>query len=729
MKKLIVLFFVALIPLETLAGITMSNVLEFVFNKEEIGTLEQAKLSLSEDGSAWGLKFKQGNTKDDKEIWRVGIYFEGNFKLLEQQFLIPSNVKHKESCLTGPILSPNGKRWGLIYQERSNGGDCNTPQKDSSYVWINLEKFGPFDHAEQLKFSANDNFSFIGQGYQDKTKQLYSRIIRNIINKDTQPIDAFITSSGLPKIVYAPDGTHWLLGACTARGVCYVQEKGKKRAKGPFLSISNIAYWGDWDKADNRAWGISYFKDNSNSEKIFINTEGILPLPEQITVLKFAYSQHQAKAWGLIYQDPLDQNNLYMKAEWPDEAPVYSELDTLSFAPNGDFLAFSYRETKRENWQIDIYSLKNGQLKKHFTANPCGEVECDFKSIEDLIISDDPEQFWGYVAKDSNQKQYLVMYKHKSHFQTLGPFKDIQGFYITPKGYSYGMRYTKSDKNEIGYYIYDRYAKLAKYEGMSWGSDLLFSGDQNKPLWGFVYKGRENHNEKTSQYYVMINGNKIKSREDKESGFNHASIALLKKDSKKVFSLVYLDKVTVQNKTIYRVRVNEIKQPYIPVSLKQAWTTSHTPNVGYKKVLQIGHENFCKGSSEPDIERVCLQGITSSTKISALRLFFKRLGLERSKTDLEIHQCDGKPLKCRKPIINASKLIEFLEEKEGITNYSVNKSNFWLDIPVRGLPIQISYEVKGDFELLGHSRLEYPFGYEITQIEYIPTDFNQPRVK
>jgi len=52
-----------------------------------------------------------------------------------------------------------------------------------------------------------------------------------------------------------------------------------------------------------------------------------------------------------------------------------------------------------------------------------------------------------------------------------------------------------------------------------------------------------------------------------------------------------------------------------------------------------------------------------------------------------------------------------------------------LDIPVRGLPIQISYEVKGDFELLGHSRLEYPFGYEITQIEYMPTDFNQPRGK
>jgi len=634
MKKMIILLFIALIPLKTLAGITMSNILEFIFDKNEIGMLEEAKLSLSEDGSAWGLKFKQG--KDNKEIWRIGIYFEGNFKLLEKQFLIPSNVRHKKSCLIGPIISPNGKRWGLIYQERLNGEDCKTPKKDSSYVLINSEKFGPFYHAEQLKFSANDNFSFIGQISQDKKKQLYSRIIRNIINKEAQPINTFITSNdgtGLPKIVYAPDGTHWLLGACTAIGVCYVQEKGNNRAKGPFLSISNIAYWGDWDKADNRAWGISYWKDNS--EEIFINTKDILPLKKK-KVLKFAYSQHQAKAWGLIYKDKRDQKSLYINAEWPDKkAPVYSELDTLSFAPNGDFLAFSYRKTEQENWQIDIYSLKNGQLKKHFTANPCGEVECDFNSIEDLMISDKPEQFWGYVAIDSNQKQYLVMYKHKSHFQTLGPFKDIQGFYITPDGYSYGMHYTKSDK-KIGYYIYDHYAKLTKYEGMSWGSDLLFSSDKKKPLWGFVYKGRENHKENKSQYYVMINGTKIKSREDKQSGFNHASIALLKKEGKKVFSLVYLDEVKVQNRTIYRVRVNEIKQPYIPVPLKQAWTTSHTPNVGYNKILQIGDENFCKGSSEPEIERVCLQDITSSTKIAALRLFFKRLGLERSKTDTNV---------------------------------------------------------------------------------------------
>lgn len=177
------------------------------------------------------------------------------------------------------------------------------------------------------------------------------------------------------------------------------------------------------------------------------------------------------------------------------------------------------------------------------------------------------------MGADSNGKQYLVMYENQSHFQTLGPFNEIEGFYITPDGYSWGMRYSSS---------YD------------------------------------------SGYY----------REGKRGGFSHASIALLKKDGKKeIFSLVYLDKVTNKNRQIYRIRVNEIKQPYKLEPIEPAWATSHTPNVGYQKVLQIGDQDFCKDSSEPEIERVCIKGLKSS-KIAALRLFFKRLGLERGKTDL-----------------------------------------------------------------------------------------------
>ncbi|TGO03385.1 hypothetical protein PN36_07280 [Candidatus Thiomargarita nelsonii] len=733
MRQMITILLIGMIPLKAQAGITMSNVLEFIFDQSEIGKLEQAELSLSEDGSAWGMKFKQAQTTDDQkneEIWRIGIYFEGNFRLLKNKFTIPSNAKHKDACLQGPIISPNGKRWGLTYRKRSEGGDCEIPKKDSCDVLINLETFGPFYNCGQLKFSATDNFSFIAQKTSDENKQLYSRIIRKlIINKKDKPIDTFIQlndGSELPKIVYSPDGNHWLLGACTAANYyCYVQEKGNNTAKGPYQTISNIYYWGDWDKPDNRAWAIIYFK--GNEDKVLVNTEKE-PLPpyDQIKVLKFAHSQHQAKAWGMIYEDKLsdNKNSFYINdAVWPDkQIPIYSNLDDLTFAPNGRFLAFSYQKTKRTNWQTDIYSLENGQLKKYLTAEPCGEVECDFSTIEQLTISDDPEQFWGYVGADSNGKQYLVMYENKSHFQTLGPFNDIEGFYITPDGYSWGMRYTSS--YDSGYYIYDRYAGLSKYEGISSrsSSELYFSINDNKPLWGFVYKGRKSHKENTNQYYVIINGTKITSREGKRGGFNHASIALLKKDGKKeIFSLVYLDKVTNKNRQIYRIRVNEIKQPYILAPIEPAWATSHTPNVGYQKVLQIGEQDFCKESSEPaEIERVCIKGLKSS-KIAALRLFFKRLGLERGKTDLEIHQCDD-TLKCRKPIISASKLIEFLEEKEGITNYSVNKSNFWLDIPVRGLPIQIRYEVKGDFELLGHSRLEYPFGYEITRIEYMPVE-------
>jgi len=115
------------------------------------------------------------------------------------------------------------------------------------------------------------------------------------------------------------------------------------------------------------------------------------------------------------------------------------------------------------------------------------------------------------------------MYKYKDHFRTLGPFNDIQGPYITADGRSWGISYNSS-YDEKAYYIYDRYAGLSKYEGMSSGSYLLFSSDSNKLLWGFVYKGRENHNEKPNQYYVIINGTKITSKEDKLGGFAHAHL-------------------------------------------------------------------------------------------------------------------------------------------------------------------------------------------------------------
>jgi len=88
--KLSIFLLIAIIPLKIQAGITMSNMLEFIIGENE--------------------------------------------------------------KLEGPILSPRGKRWGLIYQKNN---EC--------YVMINLEKFGPFDHCEKLKFSAIDNFSFVAK--------------------------------------------------------------------------------------------------------------------------------------------------------------------------------------------------------------------------------------------------------------------------------------------------------------------------------------------------------------------------------------------------------------------------------------------------------------------------------------------------------------------------------------------------------------------------------------
>jgi gamma-glutamylcyclotransferase (GGCT)/AIG2-like uncharacterized protein YtfP len=710
--KLTICLFIAIIPLKIQAGITMSNMLEFIFDKSSLGELEQAKLSLSEDGSAWGLKFKQATRVDNKEIWRVGIYIEGNFRLLKEKFIIGENEK-----LEGPILSPHGKRWGLIYQK-----------KDECYVMINLEKFGPFDHCEKLKFSAIDNFSFVAKKKYSSKKQFYSRgVPRNIIDENNHHIYSFIPSndnSGLPKMLYSPDGSNWLLAGC-ADDKCYVQEKGNKPAKGPYQVIKNIYYLGNWRKADGHAWAIIYLNDYK--EQIFIkidNKEQILQIPNDgDEIVEFAHSQHQSKAWGYIYNSD-DKNSIFINTkQWSDkQTPTHSNIESLSFAPNGKFFAFSYRESMQKNWKIDIYPLNNEQTKTSFTANACQEVECDFDSIEQLTISNDPKQFWGYLGIDTNKKQYLVMYKHKEHFRTLGPFKDIQGPYITPDGLSWGISYNSSN-DEKAYYIYDRYAGLSKYEGMSSGSDLLFSSDSKKLLWGFVYKGRENHNENKNQYYVIINGTKITSKEDKLGGFAHAHLTQLKKaENTKVFSLVYLDKVNSEGQK-YRVRVNKIEQPYITVKLEQAWETSHTPNVGYQKVLQIGAEDFCQ---EEKIERVCIKDLKSS-KIAALRLFFRRLGLERQITKLEIKECEeyNNQLQCNKQIISASQLLEFIEEKKGITNYSVNKSNYWLNIPIRRLPIQISYTVKADFELLGHSRLEYPFGYEITQIEYIPVEINK----
>jgi hypothetical protein len=706
--KLTILLLIAMIPLKIQAGITMSNMLEFIFDQSELGELEQAELSLSEDGSAWGLKFKQATILDNKEIWRVGIYIEGNFRLLKEEF---------DKILEGPILSPQGKRWGLIYQKNN---EC--------HILINLEKFGPFDNCEQLKFSAIDNFSFIAKN--SSKKQFYSRgIIRNIIDENNQSINAFIPTSDnskLPKMLYSPDGSHWLLAACTSSNKCYVQEKGNNPAKGPYQVINNIYYLGNWRKADARAWAIIYLNDYK--EQIFIkidNKQQILELPSDgMEIVEFAHSPHQSKAWGYIYNNSYYKNSIFINTKnWlSQQIPTHTNIESLNFAPNGNFFAISYRETMQKNWKIDIYPLNNEQIQTSFTANACQEVECDFDSIEQLTISNDPEQFWGYVGIDTNKKQYLVMYKHQEHFRTLGPFKDIQGPYITPDGRSWGISYNSSN-DEKAYYIYDRYAGLSKYEGMSSGSDLLFSSDSNKLLWGFVYKGRKSHNEKENQYYVIINGTKITSKEDKLGGFTHAHLTQLKKgENTKVFSLVYLDKVNSEGQK-YRVRVNKIEQPYTTVELEQAWQTSHTPNVGYQKILQIGAEYFCQNKEEKEqIQRVCIKDLKSS-KIAALRLFFKRLGLERQITKLEIHECNNN-LQCNKQIINTSQLLEFLEEKKGITNYSVNKSNYWLNIPIRKLPIQISYRVKADFELLGHSRLEYPFGYEITQIEYIPVEIN-----
>ncbi|WP_069470346.1 hypothetical protein [Candidatus Marithrix sp. Canyon 246] len=702
--KLSILLLIAIIPLKIQAGITMNNMLEFIFDKSELGELEQAKLSLSEDGSAWGLKFKQATIKHKKEIWRVGIYIEGNFRLLKEEFIIGENEK-----LEGPILSPHGKRWGLIYQKNN---EC--------YIMINLEKFGPFKYCEKLKFSAIDNFSFIATKKDSDKKQFYSRgITQYIIDENNQSIHAFIPTtdnSKLPKMLYSPDGSHWLLAACTSDDKCYVQEKGNNPAKGPYQTINNIYYLGSWRNTDRRAWAIIYL--NGYKEQIFIkidNEEQTLQLfNDGFEIVEFAHSPHQSKAWGYIYNNSEYKNSIFINTKnWlSQQTPTHTNIESLSFAPNGNFFAFSYRESMQQNWKIDIYPS--------FTANACQEVECDFDSIEQLTISNDPKQFWGYVGIDTNKKQYLVMYKHKNHFRTLGPFKDIQGPYITPDGHSWGISYKSSYDDKKAYYIYDRYAGLSKYEGMSSGSDLLFSSDSSKLLWGFVYKGRTSHNENKNQYYVIINGTKITSKEDKLGGFSHAHLTQLKKaENTKVFSLVYLDKINYEGQK-YRVRVNKIEQPYITVKLKQAWETSHTPNVGYQKVLQIGAQDFCQNEEQETIERVCIKDLKSS-KIAALRLFFRRLGLERQITKLEIHECNNN-LQCNKQIISASQLLEFIEEKKGITNYSVNKSNYWLNIPIRRLPIQISYTVKADFELLGHSRLEYPFGYEITRIEYIPVE-------
>ncbi|MDM8560979.1 hypothetical protein [Candidatus Parabeggiatoa sp. HSG14] len=730
LKLSVFLLLIGIIPLNTQAGITMSNMLEFIFDKSEVGELEQAELSLSEDSSAWGLKFKQADKQADKngqEIWRVGIYFEGNFRLLKNEFIIPKNIKHKDTCLQGPIFSPQGKRWGLVYKERTKGEDCNKKKKDSCRVIINLETFGPFNDCGQLQFSATDNFSFFAQ--KNEKQQIYSRVVRNILTKENgelKPHNNFDTSKQA-EIAFSPGGNHWLLSACIEKKDCYVQEKGNQLAKGPYkIMVSKLYHWGNWEKpnADNRAWAITYF-NNKRQQKVFVNTEKESPLTDVMKVLQFAHSQHQAKAWGLIYRNLKGKETLFIKDCPTNQIPTHSKIRALTFAPRGASLAFSYQKPSQKNWQTGIYSLKDNQLEKHFTAEACREVDCDFKSVEQLTISDYPKRFWGYVGVDGNQ-QYLVIYENRSHWRTLGPFAKIKEFHITPDGHSWGMRYASSHENEIGYYIYDRYAGLSKHENISWGSNLHFSSDSNKLFWGFVYKGRKSHNEIPSQYYVIINGTKITSRKNKQRGFVHAHIAQLKKsgENTKVFSLVYLDKVAEHNKQTYRVRVNKIEQPYITVSLsKQPWATSHTPNVGYQKILQIGDQNFCKGSNEQEIERVCIEKPNSS-KIAALRLFFKRLGLERGKTKLEIHQCESNndKLQCRKPIISASKLIEFLKDKEGITNYSVNKTNFWLDIPMRGLPIQMRYEVTGDSELLGHSRLEYPFGYKITQIEYMLVD-------
>jgi len=144
-------------------------------------------------------------------------------------------------------------------------------------------------------------------------------------------------------MLYSPDGSNWLLAGC-ADDKCYVQEKGNKPAKWPYNVINNIYYLGNWRKADGHAWAIKYLNDYK--EQIFIkidNKEQILQLPNDgMEMLEFAHSPHQSKAWGYIYNNSGDKNSIFINTKkWlSQQAPTHSYIESLSFAPNGNFSLF-----------------------------------------------------------------------------------------------------------------------------------------------------------------------------------------------------------------------------------------------------------------------------------------------------------------------------------------------------------------------------------------------------